>query len=198
MGTCDGVGQIPHAKVALQLHGIKVGNKTGHDDSSFRRTGWESSSRPGAHLSEAAGLTRRSASRRPTPGREARKSPCQQLSHNYQASVAQTARRAKIAGAGLHTLDPLLPFNPADIGLLRQRSLLVDWPIWKWPRAACRGLAQHPGPHVPPALAPRAVRLIVRYRSGSRSEVGDTSGWSRSSSPMPGDRRATPARRSAT
>jgi len=46
--------------------------------------------------------------------------------------------------------------------------------------------------------APKAVPLTVRHRSGSRSEVGDTSGWSRSSSPMSGDRRAIPARRSAT
>ena len=34
------IGQIPHAKVALQLHRIEVGNRTGHGDSSFRRTGW--------------------------------------------------------------------------------------------------------------------------------------------------------------
>ncbi len=76
VGTFGGIGQIPHAEVALQLHRIEAGNRTGHGDSSFRRTGWGSSSRPGVHLSEAAGLTRRSASRRPTPGREARKSPC--------------------------------------------------------------------------------------------------------------------------
>jgi hypothetical protein len=41
VGTFRGFGQIPQAKVALQLHGIEVGNRTGHDDSSFRRTGWE-------------------------------------------------------------------------------------------------------------------------------------------------------------
>ena len=34
-GTLGGFGQIPQAKVALQLHGIEVGNKTGHGDSSF-------------------------------------------------------------------------------------------------------------------------------------------------------------------
>ena len=67
-----GFGQIPQAKVALQLHRIEVGNRTGHGDSSFKRTGWERSSRPGVHLSEAVGLTRRSASGWPTPGREAK------------------------------------------------------------------------------------------------------------------------------
>jgi hypothetical protein len=58
----------------------------------------ERSSRPGAHLSEAAGLPRRSASRRPTPGREARKSPCQQLSHKYQASVTGNRTANEITG----------------------------------------------------------------------------------------------------
>ena len=48
-----GFGQIPHAKVTLQLHRIEVANRTGHGDFSFKRTGWGSSSRPGAHLSEA-------------------------------------------------------------------------------------------------------------------------------------------------
>src|SRR5579872_6754941 len=42
------------------------------------------------------------------------------------------------------------------------------------------------------------AQLAVRYRPGSRRDVGDTSGRSRSSSPVPDDRRATPARRSAT
>ena len=40
MGTFGGVGQIPHAKVSPQLHGIEVGNGTGHGDSSVKRTGW--------------------------------------------------------------------------------------------------------------------------------------------------------------
>ena len=78
MGTFGGFGQIPHAKVTLQLHRIEVGNGTGHGDSSVKRTGWGRFLPAWVHLSEAAGLTRRSASRRPTPGREARKSPCQQ------------------------------------------------------------------------------------------------------------------------
>jgi hypothetical protein len=40
VGTFGGVGQIPHAKVSPQLHGIEVGNGTGHGDSSVKRTGW--------------------------------------------------------------------------------------------------------------------------------------------------------------
>ena len=102
MGTCGGFGQIAHAKVSLQLHSRQVGNRAGHGDSSVKRTGWGSSSRPRAHLSEAAGLTRRSPSRRPTPGREASKSPCQQHSHEYQASVPGYRTANEIAGpAGL-------------------------------------------------------------------------------------------------
>ena len=40
MRSFGGIGQIPQAKVALQLHGIEAGNRAGHGDSSFRRTGW--------------------------------------------------------------------------------------------------------------------------------------------------------------
>ena len=47
VGTFGGFGQIPQAKVTPQLHRIEVGSKTGHGDSSFKRTGWGSSSRPG-------------------------------------------------------------------------------------------------------------------------------------------------------
>jgi hypothetical protein len=43
---------------------------------------------------------RRSASRRPAPGREARKPPCQQLSHKYQASVPGDRNTNEIPGAG--------------------------------------------------------------------------------------------------
>lgn len=53
---------------------------------------------PGVHLSEAVGLTRRSASRRPTLGREARKSPCQHVDHNQQANVPAVRRSSEIAG----------------------------------------------------------------------------------------------------
>jgi hypothetical protein len=38
--TFGRIGQIPQAKVALQLHVIDVGNRTGHGDSSVKRTGW--------------------------------------------------------------------------------------------------------------------------------------------------------------
>ena len=37
--TFGGLGQIPQAKVPLQLHRIEPGNRTGHDDSPFKRTG---------------------------------------------------------------------------------------------------------------------------------------------------------------
>ena len=100
MGTFGGFGQIPHAKVTPQLHRIEVGSKTGHDDSSFKRTCGGRFLPAWVHLSEAVGLTRRSASRRPTPGREARKSPCQQISHEYQASVPRDRKANEIAGAG--------------------------------------------------------------------------------------------------
>jgi hypothetical protein len=106
VGTFGGFGQIPHAKVALQLHRIEVGNGTGHDDSLFKRTGWGRFLPAWVHLSEAVGLTRRSASRRPTPGREARKSPCQHVDHKYQASVPGDRRANEIAGAGSRSPPP--------------------------------------------------------------------------------------------
>ena len=71
-------------------------------DSSFRRTGWGSSSRPGVRLSNAAGLTRRSASRRPAQGREARKSPCQHLHYVYQLIPALTLRGARRRRCSCH------------------------------------------------------------------------------------------------
>ena len=49
VGTLGGFGQIPQAKVALQLHGIEVGNKTGHGDSSF--------SEPAGKVPPGLGLT---------------------------------------------------------------------------------------------------------------------------------------------
>ena len=55
---------------------------------------------------------RRSASRRPTQGREARKSPCQHSSHNYQANVPGGRRANEIAGAGLRALHPRRPSTP--------------------------------------------------------------------------------------
>ena len=67
----------------------------------------KSSSRSEAHLGEAAGLTRRSPSRRPTPGREASKSPCQQLSHEYQASVPGYRTANEIAGTTVDLLAQL-------------------------------------------------------------------------------------------
>jgi hypothetical protein len=53
VGTLASFRQIPQAKVTLQLHRIQIGNGTGHGDSSFKRTGRESSSRPGVHLNKA-------------------------------------------------------------------------------------------------------------------------------------------------
>jgi len=106
-----GFGQIPQAKVALQLHRIEVGNRTGHGDSSFKPTGWERSSRPGLHLSEAAGLTRRSASWRPTPGRETRKSPCQHVDHNYQVSVPGDRRANENCRGRIACPPPAAPFQ---------------------------------------------------------------------------------------
>jgi hypothetical protein len=125
VGTFGGFGQIPQAKVSLQLNGMKVGNRTGHGDSSFRRTGWGSSSRPGVHLSEAAGLPRRSASRRPTPGREARKSPCQQLNHEYQASVPGDHKANEIArgrGACPSPAPPTIHPNSGHDSYIRRIS----------------------------------------------------------------------------
>jgi hypothetical protein len=51
------------------------------------------------HPDRSRSLTRRSASRRPTPGREARKSPCQHVDHNYQVTVPGDRRANEIAGA---------------------------------------------------------------------------------------------------
>jgi hypothetical protein len=94
-----GFGQIPQAKVAPHLHRIEVVNRTGHGDSSFKRTSGERSSRLGGHLNGSRCLTRRSASRRPTPGQEARNSPCQHLRHRYKASVTADRTANEIAGA---------------------------------------------------------------------------------------------------
>src|SRR5205814_3361120 len=55
-----------------------------------------------------------------------------------------------------------------------------------------------PGPGYVEALLTTARLSTVGYRSGSRSEVGERNGWSGPSSTVPGNRRAIPARRSAT
>jgi hypothetical protein len=132
VGTFGGFGQIPHAKVALQLHGIETGNGTGHDDSSVKRTGWGRFLPAWVHLSEAVGLTRRGAPRRPTPGREARKSPCQQLSHEYQASVPGDRRANEIAGAGSRARPPAAAspagrdITGAQNNLMRTTAAAID------------------------------------------------------------------------
>jgi len=54
VGAFGGRGEIPQGKVALQLHGIEVGNRTGHGDSSFKRTGRGSFLPARVRLSEAA------------------------------------------------------------------------------------------------------------------------------------------------
>jgi hypothetical protein len=84
----------------------------------------ESSSRPRAHLSEAAGLTRRSASRRPTAGREARKSPCQHVDHKYQASVPADRRANEIARSWVTCPPPAAAFKSGRHTTSAQNSVI--------------------------------------------------------------------------
>ena len=122
MRTFGGFGQIPQAKVALQLHRIKVGNRAGHDDSSFTRTGGERGP-PGLGSPERSRrLTRRSASRRPTPGREAAKSPCQHVDHKHQASAPGDYTANEITAAGTHSRHPLQPLTFARLPKARRTT----------------------------------------------------------------------------
>jgi hypothetical protein len=74
------------------------------------------------HLSEAAGLTRRSASRRPTPGREAAKSPCQHVDHKHQASGPGDYTANEITAAGTHSRHLLPPLTFARLPKTRRTT----------------------------------------------------------------------------
>ena len=171
-----GIGQIPQAKVAPQLHGIEAGNRAGHGDSSFKRTGWGMYLPAWVHLSEAAGLTRRSASRRPTLGREARKSPCQHPVTNTRLTSARTAGRMKFPGWVAYP-PPAAAFNQGDIPQAHRTTPIwtneamidVDLIFMQDRRDCARLQAVRGSVLLPSANSPGTARFAYLYM---------TSGWS--------------------